>query len=306
MDEQSGVQVPAANGTGQGGQAQETPPPPERAGASKGKVLMGAVLALALVVGLYFVNRFWITPAVKIQAKPSKEHPSAPDFSLADISGKKLNLSDYRGKVLMLDFWATWCGPCRIEIPGFIELQNHYASQGFAVVGVSMDDSVEPVVEFYRQFHMNYPVALGDARLEELYGGIIGLPTTFLIGRDGRIYAKHEGATDISVFEDEIKQLLALPPDKEAVNFQQEGFLRTRGGQIELGDPAEIDSEVPGVNLSNLTAEQKEAFKKLLAGQQCPCGCKFSLLKCRQVDRQCGISRKLAREQLDKLVAKGT
>jgi thiol-disulfide isomerase/thioredoxin len=217
MDENPGGQDQSAPGM---------PPPQERSGVSRGKVLVGAVLALALVVSLYFVNRFWIAPALKIQAKTSKEHPLAPDFSLTDISGKKLSLSDYRGKVLMLDFWATWCGPCRIEIPGFIELQKRYGSQGFAVVGISMDDGQEPVVDFYRQFNMNYPVALGNARLEELYGGIIGLPTTFLIGRDGRIYAKHEGATEIAVFEEEIKQLLALSADKEAVGFQREGEIR--------------------------------------------------------------------------------
>jgi peroxiredoxin len=268
---------------------------------SKGKVLMGAVLALVLVVGLYFVNRFWIAPAVKIQAKASKEHPFAPDFSLTDISGKKLILSDYRGKVVMLDFWATWCEPCRIEIPWFMALQKRYASQGLVVIGISMDTGREPVVDFYRQFNMNYPVALGDARLEELYGGFLGLPTTFVIGRDGRIYAKHEGATDISVFEEEIKQLLGTPAGAEAVNFQRESAMTSRE-LIELGDPEEIDSEVPGVNLSKLTPAQKEAFKKVLAGQQCPCGCKLSLLKCRQVDRQCALSRKLAREQLDKFL----
>jgi len=303
MDEPLVGQVPEPEGAGQDGQAPQAPTPPQSPGVSRSKVAAGAVLALALVVGLYVANRYWIKPATKIQADGSKEHPAAPDFSLTDISGNKLNLSDYKGKVVMLDFWATWCGPCRIEIPGFIELQSHYANQGFTIVGVSMDDSSEPVVEFYRQFHMNYPVAMGNARLEELYGGILGLPTTFLIGRDGRIYARHEGATDVSVFEDEIKQLLALAPDKEAMSFQPEGY-RARGGQIELGDPAEIDSEVPGVNLSKLTAEQKETFKKLLAGQQCPCGCKLTLLKCRQVDRQCAISRKAAREQLEKMMAK--
>jgi hypothetical protein len=148
---------------------------------------------------------------------------------------------------------------------------------------------------------MNYRVALGDARLEELYGGIIGLPTTFLIGRDGRIYAKHEGAMDISVFEEEVKQLLGAPDSAEAVDFRQEGP-RTRADEIVLGDPKEIDSEVPGVDLSKLTAAQKEAFKKVLAGQQCTCGCNMNLLKCRQVDRQCPVSRKLAREQLDKFL----
>ena len=91
-------------------------------------------------------------------------------------------------------------------------MQKRYASQGFTMIGISMDDSPEPVVDFYKELQMNYPVAVGNDRLGELYGGMPGLPTTFVIGRDGRIYAKHVGATDPSVFETEIKELLAAEP----------------------------------------------------------------------------------------------
>jgi cytochrome c biogenesis protein CcmG/thiol:disulfide interchange protein DsbE len=262
------------------------------------KLLVGALLAVVLVMGLYFVNRYWISPAVKTQMKSSGDHPLAPAFSLTDITGKPLKLSDYRGKVVMLDFWATWCGPCRIEIPGFIQLQNQYGRRGLAIIGISMDDSSEPVVEFYKELHMNYPVAVGNDRLGELYGGVLGLPTTFLIGRDGRIYAKHVGATDIDVLEAEIKQLLAVSPNAEATSFHQAGQVFPED-RVQLGNTAEVDSEVPGVDLTKLSAEQKEAFKKQLADQQCTCGCKLSLLKCRQVDRACGVSLKLARQQLE-------
>ncbi len=268
---------------------------------NRGKVLVGALLAIALAVGLYFVSRYWIAPATMRQAKAAGDHPLAPEFSVTDLSGKQIKLADYKGKVLMLDFWATWCGPCRIEIPGFVQLQNRYRDQGFAVIGMSMDDGPEPVREFYSEFKMNYPVALGDEKLAELFGGIFGLPTTFLIGRDGRIYAKHVGASDVSVFEDEIKELLAAKGGAELAQFKQVAG----GGKaepIELGDPEEINSEVPGVNLSKLTAAQKEEFKKHLEGQKCACGCKLNLLKCRLDDRKCGISRKLARQELEQLV----
>jgi thiol-disulfide isomerase/thioredoxin len=275
--------------------------PTERRRGKPWKLLLGALLAVLLVVGLYFLNRYWISPAVRAQAKASSAHLMAPAFSLTDITGLPVRLMDYQGRVLLLDFWATWCGPCRIEIPGFVELQKRYGSQGLSVVGISMDDSAEPVVEFYKEFHMNYPVAIGNDRLGELYGGVLGLPTTFLIGRDGRIYAKHVGATGFDVFEDEIKQLLAMSPNAEATTFRQAGRVFSED-KIELGDPAVVDSEVPGVDLTKLSADQKEAFKKQLAGQKCTCGCNFTLLKCRQVDRHCSISLKLAKEQLAALM----
>jgi cytochrome c biogenesis protein CcmG/thiol:disulfide interchange protein DsbE len=139
----------------------------------------------------------------------SGAHPIAPQFSVATIDGQTLDLASYRGKVVLLDFWATWCSPCREEIPRFVQLQDKYRKSGFQVIGISMDDGPEPVRQFYRDFRMNYPVALGGAKLGELYGGVLGLPIAFLIGRDGHIYAKHVGATLPSTFDAEIATLLA-------------------------------------------------------------------------------------------------
>ena len=268
----------------------------------QGKVLIGAVLAIVVVAGLYLVNRYWIAPATMVHtAKAAGSRPMAPAFSLTDMNGRKLELADYKGKVVLLDFWATWCGPCRIEIPGFIQLQERYRDQGLVVLGIYIDDNAESVSDFYREFKMNYAVAPGDSRLVELYGGILGLPTTFLIGRDGRIYSKHSGATDVAVFEEEIKELLGAQPAGEAAEFKQAGGMGPTE-QIELGDPAEINSEVPGVNLSRLKPDQVAQFKKVLEGLPCNCGCKLNLLKCRISDRSCGISRRLAREQLEKFM----
>lgn len=136
----------------------------------------------------------------------------APDFSLVDLAGKKLSLSDYRGQVVLLDFWATWCDPCKEEIPHFVELQDRYGSRGLQVIGVSMDDDQEPVREFEQQFKMNYPVVMGSAELASQYGGILGLPVAYMIDREGRIAARHVGATKAAVFETEITRLLKSAP----------------------------------------------------------------------------------------------
>ena len=138
-------------------------------------------------------------------------NPMAPDFTLPQLDGRDLRLSSYRGKLVLLDFWASWCAPCREETPHLIELQNKYGGRGLQIIGVSMDDSPDPARAFYQQFHMNYPVAMGNAKTGELYGGVLGLPIAFLIKRDGRIYAKHIGATDPAVFDKEIATLLQSP-----------------------------------------------------------------------------------------------
>ncbi len=140
-------------------------------------------------------------------------HPGALDspaatFSLQDLDGKPLSLASYRGKVVLLNFWATWCTPCRGEIPQFIDYQSKYGPQGLQLIGISMDDDAKPVHDFYQQFKMNYPVAIGSATLAESYGGVLGLPVTFLIGRDGRIAAKYVGAAEMPVLQQKIESLL--------------------------------------------------------------------------------------------------
>jgi peroxiredoxin len=132
----------------------------------------------------------------------------APDFVVRTIDGQNLSLSEYRGKVVLLDFWATWCAPCRDEIPHFVRMQERYRDRGLQIIGISMDDTADPVRIFYRDFHMNYPVAMGGAKLGELYGGVLGLPIAFVIGRDGSIQAKHIGATPPAVLEKELLTLL--------------------------------------------------------------------------------------------------
>jgi thiol-disulfide isomerase/thioredoxin len=131
-------------------------------------------------------------------------------FALKDLQNKDVRLSDFKGKVLVIDFWATWCGPCKLEIPGFVDLQAKYGSQGLQFVGISIDDKVEQLKPFVAQFKMNYPVlqGLGHDEVQDAFGPIWGIPVTVLIGRDGRICRKHPGLVGRDIFEHEIKSLL--------------------------------------------------------------------------------------------------
>ena len=151
----------------------------------------------------YFVGRHQQRAMSGTGSRPGQ---MAPELALKDLSGRTLTMADYRGKVVLLNFWATWCEPCRQEIPEFIQLQNK--SRNLQIVGISLDDSADPVHTFYKEFKINYPVAVGDAALATKYGGILGLPVSFLIGCDGRVSSKHIGEADIPEMTQEINSLL--------------------------------------------------------------------------------------------------
>ncbi len=132
------------------------------------------------------------------------------DFTLKDMNGADVKLADLKGKVVLLNFWATWCGPCRLETPWFVELQEKYRDQGFRIVGISVDDPPEALPPFAKRFKVNYPLVVGVDRedVQTAYGPIFGVPMTFIIGRNGRICMKHVGQVSKEQFESEIKSLL--------------------------------------------------------------------------------------------------
>ncbi|HEY2845135.1 MAG TPA: TlpA disulfide reductase family protein [Bryobacteraceae bacterium] len=149
-----------------------------------------------------------------VRVKKEKERKATPDFALKDSTGALVKLSDYKGKVVLLNFWATWCGPCKIEIPWFTDFQKTYKDRDFAVIGVSMDedgwDSVKPYVD---QHKMNYRVVVGNDEVSQLFGSIDSLPTTLIIDREGRIASMHIGLVAKNTYQKEIEQLLEASKD---------------------------------------------------------------------------------------------
>lgn len=143
------------------------------------------------------------------QDSPNLVHKIAPEFVRTDLAGRKIDLKQFRGKVVLLNFWATWCGPCRVELPTFEKWQKKYGGNGLQVLAVSMDDAEAPVQRAVRRMHLGIPVVMGDAQLGEQYGGVLGLPVTFLIDREGRVVARIEGDADLTTLELQLQDLLA-------------------------------------------------------------------------------------------------
>jgi cytochrome c-type biogenesis protein len=199
----------------------------------KVEVVSGIMLmAIGLVVAFGYTTRLtssklaawlpnlegWIkvepttTNATPPPAPGNSTFAAAPDFTLPKLEGQPLSLSELKGRVVMLNFWATWCGPCRAEIPELNAMQKEMQAQGLTIIGVSWDDTVEGVREFQQELPQNYTILMGGEEVQSLFGGIPSLPTTYIIDRDGRIRQKIIGARGRAVFEAAIKPLLDEAP----------------------------------------------------------------------------------------------
>jgi thiol-disulfide isomerase/thioredoxin len=169
-----------------------------------------ALVVVALVVAAMLYFGFHVARRSGAGSTPRVAKMSvAPDFSLESLDGKSVRLSDLRGKAVLLNFWATWCGPCKIEMPWFVEMQNQYGSQGLQIVGVAMDDaSKEDIAKFAKDMGVNYPILLGKEAVGDSYGGVPALPESFFIGRDGKVVDKIIGLRGKAEIEDAIKKAL--------------------------------------------------------------------------------------------------
>ena len=219
-------------------------------------------------------------PAIRFVGNPDP----APDFKLTGLDGKPVTLADSKGKVVLLNFWATWCGPCRAEIYDLIGLQAKYQDR-FQILSLIVDDDDAAAIKtVVAKYGINYPVALAPNDIRIQYGGIAALPTSFLLDTEGRIVQKHEGLHNPMLYELEVRSLLGLPIG----NVKVETFDDT--GQIFIKNAVRA-TELPGVDLSKLTPEQKIVALHKFNAEGCTCGCQYTLAQCRIYDRNCQISK---------------
>lgn len=206
----------------------------------------------------------------------------APDFQVKDLDGKNVTLAAHKGQVILLNFWATWCGPCRAEIPGLVELQNKYKDQ-LQIIGMVVDeDDEDNLRDIVKSEHINYPVALTSPEVRMAYGGITALPTVFVINPEGRVVQKHVGLFNPALYETEVRALLDLPIAARVETFNDTGEIFLKH--------ADRATMLPGVNTEGLTPEQRAAALHKFNAENCTCGCQFTLAQCRIYDPVCKIS----------------
>ena len=226
-----------------------------------------------------------------------KNPDAAPAFQLNDLDGRPVSLSEAKGKIVLLNFWATWCGPCRAEIPDLVDLQKRYADKLQIIALATDEDDSDVVRRFVMKSGINYRVAMTSEEVRRSYGGIAALPTSFVIDPQGRVVQKHVGLNDPSIYELELKAMLGQPVDAKVEYFEDDG-------QIFLKN-AERATELPGVDFSKLNAAQKAVALRRMNAESCNCGCKLTLAQCRMNDTACRVSLALANKVVSQVAHPG-
>jgi len=269
--------------------------------------VVGAILALIVVGHAVRVPRFGRTalaaaapgPQTAGNDKPTvyfvKDPQLVPAFQVKDIAGKPVDTADWKGKAVLLNFWATWCPPCREEIPSLIALQKKYQGR-LVIVGVSEDEDPPSEVEkFVQKVGINYPVVMSSPELLGKWGGVEALPTTFLISSQGRVMWKHRGLHSLAEYDLDVQALLGETVDAKIETIADQGqvFLRNAANATEL----------PDVSFAGLNAEQKARALHRLNAEMCTCGCKLTIAQCRLNDTTCPVSKTLAAQIVKEVVA---
>ena len=212
-----------------------------------------------------------------------------PDLTMETLAGRSISMADQRGKVVLVNFWATWCGPCREEIPFLVQLAERYPDH-LTVIGVSEDQgSTDAVAAFAGQYDVNYPIVMSTPEIKRAFPGVFALPTSFVVDPEGRMVQSHVGLISPVILEQETRYLTSLTHDAAIETVPP-------NDQIRLANAAQA-TEIPGVDLSVLTPEQREEVLRRVNADGCPCGCSLTLAQCRINDAACGISPPLV-EQL--------
>jgi len=261
--------------------------------------LLGLVMVSAVVVAMvrytHRVEAKLMTAAPTATVKLLKERAQIAPLTATDVTGKPISTAQLRGKVVLINFWATWCPPCREEIPALIELQKKYKDH-LQIIGIAQDSgSAEDVRRFMEAKGMNYPTVLSTAEIEKLFPGVYALPTTFVLDRDGRLAQKHVGLLNTAVTERETEALAGTNPALQIVYAEDEDKVR-------LANAAQAN-KIPGIDLSKLSPEKKAAALTKLNSEHCTCSCGLTLAQCRLDDPDCGVSLPLAQKLVEGIEA---
>jgi thiol-disulfide isomerase/thioredoxin len=220
-------------------------------------------------------------PVIRFASNPEP----APRLVIHDLAGKVTSMDDLKGKVVLVNFWATWCPPCRAEIPALIKLQEEQRDR-LQIIGISEDDDLEDVHEFVKKAAINYPVVMATPEIIKAYGGVVALPTTFVVDTEGRIVQRHLGLLNAENAELEIRALHGMPVDARIEHFEDTGQIFSKN--------VDKATELPDVDFSGLTPEQKKAALRRMNLEDCVCGCKLTLAQCRLDDTTCPVSKAMA------------
>ncbi|MSO56070.1 MAG: TlpA family protein disulfide reductase [Acidobacteria bacterium] len=271
------------------------------------KAVIGVVALAALGVGGFMAVRYTRQggrelsdskrSAAKTKIQFVNDPVAVPELTLKTLDGRTLSSKDWKGRVTLVNFWATWCPPCRAEIPDLIRLQERYKDQ-LQIIGVSADEgSPAEVAKFAAEHRMNYAVVMETPELTKAFPGIFALPTTFVIDQDVKIVQKHVGLMNPTLMEQEIRVLAKLPIDVEVERVPD-------NGQVLLSNAAQA-TDVPGIELDKLAPGQRTAALKRLNDEQCTCGCGLTLAQCRINDPSCDVSLPIAKEIVVQVASAG-
>jgi len=257
-------------------------------------LLLGIVAVAAMVRYTGGVERELMNAsAAGTTVRLLRERIPVEPFAAPDLSGRTVSTRDFKGKVILVNFWATWCPPCRQEIPDLVALQDKYKDQ-LQIIGISQDSGPpERVLQFARAFHINYPIVMSTPDIERLFPNVYALPTSFLIDRDGRIAQKHIGLLNASLTEIETRALAGLD-----VNARIE--LSEDEDKVRLQNAAQAN-KIPGIDLAPLDPEKKGVALQQLNSEHCTCGCGLTVAQCRVDDPSCTVSLPLAQEIVKKI-----